>query len=47
MVFDHRTETWRKLNQYANEDISLEKVMKWAVGDRTEWFSDTGRLAEL
>jgi hypothetical protein len=47
LVFDHRTETWRKLNQYDNEDISLEKVMKWAVGDRTEWFSDTGRLSEL
>ena len=47
LVFDHRTETWRKLNQYPNEDVSLEKVMQWAVGDRTEWFSDTGRLAEL
>ena len=47
LVFDHRTETWRKLNQYCKDDLSLETVMQWAVDDRTEWFADTGRLSEL
>lgn len=47
LVFDHRTETWRKLNQYDKENISLQTAMQWAVNDRTEWFADTGRLSGL
>ncbi|WP_340100927.1 hypothetical protein [Salinibaculum salinum] len=47
LVFDHRTETWRKLNQYDKDEISLQTAIQWAVDDRTEWFADTGRLSEL
>jgi hypothetical protein len=47
LVFDHRTDTWRKLNRYEKDDLALGTVMQWAVDDRTEWFSDTGRLSEL
>lgn len=47
LVFDHRTETWRKLNRYDKDDLSLGTVMQWAVDDRTEWFAETGRLSEL
>jgi len=47
LVFDHRTETWRKLNQYDKDEISVQTAIQWAVDDRTEWFADTGRLSEL
>lgn len=47
LVFDHRTETWRRLNQYSTDDLSMPTVIERAVSDRTEWFADTGRLSEL
>ena len=37
LVFDHRTDTWRKLNRYDKDDLSLATVIQWAVDDRTEW----------
>lgn len=47
LVFDHRTETWRRLNQYPKDDVSMPTVIERAVSDRTEWFAETGRLSEL
>ena len=47
VVFDPRTETWRKLRTYSKEEFSLEDAFSTAVSDRTEWFAETGRLDDL
>lgn len=47
IVFDHRTETWRKLNEYGTDEFSVQTVLPAAIRDRAEWFADTGRLDKL
>lgn len=47
VVFDHRTTTWRKLEEYNKEEFSIQEVLPEAVSDRAAWFAETGRLDEL
>lgn len=47
VVFDPRTDTWRKLQEYDKDEFSLQDAFSSAVSDRSEWFADTGRLDEL
>jgi len=47
IIFDHRTETWRNLNQYSKDEVTIETVLSRAIDDRAEWYADTGRLDEL
>jgi hypothetical protein len=47
VVFDHRTNTWRHLEEYETDEFSLQTVLQEAIQDRAEWFAETGRLDEL
>lgn len=47
LVFDHRTNTLRKLGEYDIAAFSMQDVLPRAVRDRAGWFAETGRLNEL